>query len=476
MAEIPLEEFEEAGRRALRWVVEYLEHPERYPVVSPLRPGEIRARLPATPPEEPEPLEAILRDFEEVILPGITHWNHPAFFAYFAITGSAPGILGELLSAALNVNGMLWKTSPAATELEEVVLDWLRQLLGLPEGWFGMVNDTASISTFLALAAARETLDLDIREKGMAGRSDLPRLRVYTSQEAHSSVDKAVIALGLGHENLVKIPTDEAFCMIPEALEKAVRKDQERGMRPMAVVATVGTTSSTSIDPVPAIAEIAAAYGLWLHVDAAYGGAAAILPEKREVLAGCERADSLVVNPHKWLFTPIDFSAFYTRRPEALRRAFSLIPEYLRTKEEAVTDFMNYTLQLGRRFRALKFWFVLRRYGRKGLIERIREHIRLAQRFATWVDEAPDFERLAPVPFSTVCFRAHPPGLDDEARLETLNQSLLDRVNATGKVFLSSTRLKGTYTLRLAIGNIRTEEAHVRLAWETLRKTLASLL
>jgi aromatic-L-amino-acid decarboxylase len=314
LGDIAPDEFRRQARRVVQWIADYLEHPERFPVVPQVVPGEIAGTIPTEPPSEPESLDVVLDDFERLIVPGVTHWNHPGFFAYFAISASAPGILAEMLISALNVNAMLWKTSPAATELELRTLDWLRQLLGLDSQWFGLINDTASISTLLALAAAREAKpELAIRERGMAGRSDLPRLRVYTSSHAHSSVDKAAITLGFGHENVVHIATDDAFRMRVDALEAAVRADRAAGYLPLATVATVGTTSTTSIDPVPAIAALCAREGMWLHVDGSYGGVAAVVPEMRDVLAGVERADSLVVNPHKWLFTPIDLSAMFTR-------------------------------------------------------------------------------------------------------------------------------------------------------------------
>ncbi len=475
-SDMPVEEFRRFGHQVVEWIADYLAEIERYPVLARVRPGEIRERLPAHPPVEGEPFEAILRDFERIVLPGITHWNHPGFMAYFAITGSGPGILGELLAAALNVNAMLWKTSPAATELEQVVLDWLRQMLGLPPEFEGIIYDTASISSLCALAAAREAVGLGVREEGLAGRAELPRLRLYTSEEAHSSIEKGAIVLGLGQAGVRKIPTDEAFRMDVKALERAIEEDRAAGWRPFCVVATVGTTSTTSIDPVAEIARVCERSGLWLHVDAAYAGAAAIVPEFRHVLEGCERADSLVVNPHKWLFTPIDLSAFYCRRMDVLRRAFSLVPEYLRTEEDEVRNFMDYGPQLGRRFRALKLWMVIRYFGREGLAARIREHIRLAQHFAAWVDADPDFERLAPTPLSTVCFRARPRGWAlSEAELDRFNEALLEAVNVTGECFLSHTRVRGQLALRLAIGNVRTSERHVRRAWELLRAHAARL-
>ncbi|MDQ7850624.1 MAG: pyridoxal-dependent decarboxylase [Armatimonadota bacterium] len=472
-ADMHPEEFRHFGHRAVDWIADYLAHPERYPVLARTAPGWLRRALPASPPEHGEPMDAILADFERHVVPGLTHWNHPAFFAYFAITGSAPGILGELLAAALNVNAMLWKTSPAATELEEVTLDWLRQLVGLPPQ-FGIIMDTASVASLCAVAAAREAVEeYPVRQEGLAGG---PRLRLYASEQAHSSIEKAAIILGLGQQGVRKIPTDPAFRLDAGALAQAIQEDRAAGWRPFCVVATVGTTSTTSVDPVPAIAETCAREGLWLHVDAAYAGMAAIVPEFRWVLDGCARADSVVINPHKWLFTPIDCSALFCRRPDLLRRAFSLVPEYLRTAEAeqaGVRDFMDYGVQLGRRFRALKLWMVIRYFGREGLVARLRQHIRLGQTFAAWVDAHPDFERMAPAPLSVVCFRARPSDLkgsadEREAYLDALNTALLDAVNATGRAYLSHTRLGGRFTLRLAVGNLRTTETHVRLAWELL--------
>ena len=468
------EEFRRHGHRLVDWIADYLAHPERLPVLAQVTPGQLKAALPDAAPETGEDFDGVLDDWERLVLPGVTHWNHPGFFAYFAITGSGPGILGEMLSQALNVNAMLWRTGPAATELEEVVMGWLRKMMGLPEQFFGVVMDTASVSSLCAIAAAREALNLGLREEGMAGG---PRLRLYTSEQAHSSIEKAAIVLGIGQQGVRKIPADSQFRMDPAALAAAVRQDRAGGWLPFCTVATVGTTSTTSVDPVPAIAEVCAAEKMWLHVDAAYAGAAAVLPEFRHILAGCERADSLVMNPHKWLFTPFDFSALYCRHPETLRAAFSLVPEYLRTPEDArARNFMDYGVQLGRRFRALKFWFVLRYFGQKGLRDRLRHHILLAQQFAVWVDQHPDFERLAPAPFSVVCFRARPAGIaPDHAHLDAFNSALLEAVNASGRVFLSHTKLGGKFTIRLAVGNLRTTEEHVRVAWDLLRSQAAAL-
>jgi aromatic-L-amino-acid decarboxylase len=426
--------FREDGRAAVDWVADYLDRVGELPVLAQVEPGELRARLPASPPERGEPFAAVLRDLDEVLLPAVTHWQHPRFFGYFATTGSEPGILAELLTAGLNQTAFIWRTSPAATELEFLVLDWLAQLIGLPEGWHGHIEDTASISTVAALAAAREAT---------GGRV------VVCSEHAHSSVDKAARLLGLG---LRKTPVDDEFRLRPDALDLDGAA---------AVVATVGTTSTTSVDPVPEVADAAGRAGVWLHVDAAYAGSAAVCPEFRWALEGVERADSLVVNPHKWLFTPVDCSALWTRRPEDLRAAFSLVPEYLRTGDEA-DSLSDYGPALGRRFRALKLWAVLRCYGREGLQERIREAVRLAELFEGWVRDEPGWELCAPRPFSVVCFRRE--GADEE------NEALLGRANATGEIFISHTRLKGRYVLRLAIGSARTTEADVLRAWDVLRR------
>lgn len=482
------EEFRRAMERATSWIIDYFANPERYPVLSKIRPGDITESFPKSPPRTGRPFERILDDFEKKIVPGITHWNHPSFFAYFAITGSTPGILGEYLSAALNVNGMLWRTSPALTELEEVALGYLRDMLGLPATLFGMILDTASTSSLLAVAAARETLtDLNIRERGMAGRTDIPPLVLYTSCESHSSIEKAAIVLGIGQENVRKIPTDERFRMDSLKLERAIEEDIRAGKRPFCAIATIGTTSTTSVDPVPAIASICRRFGLWLHVDAAYAGTAAIVPELRHILDGCELADSLVVNPHKWMVTPIDLSAFYCARPDILKNAFSLVPEYLRTADDAgVTNLMDYGFQLGRRFRALKLWMVINYFGVEGLQSMIRFHLNLARRLETRLNESPFFELMAPAPFSTLCFRLHPvtealSGPDshnlarDDGALDAINEQLLEIINASGRAYLSHTRIRGRFALRCAIGNLRTGEAHIEALWRLLEETARAL-
>jgi len=472
-------EFRRFGHEVIDWVSDYLEHVQERPVLSQIKPGELISELPGEPPAAGEAMEQILRDVDRLITPALTHWNHPSFFAYFATSASAPGILGELFSAAFDVKAMLWRTSPAAIELEQVALDWLRQMMD--SGFDGIIYDTASVSSMHAIAAARESLNARIREDGMSGRTDLPLLRLYVSEQAHSSIEKAALTLGLGQRAVCKVETDAEFRMDASMLRKAIEEDKRAGALPFCVVATIGTTSTSSIDPLPLIADICAEHKIWLHVDAAYAGSAAILPEMRHILAGAERADSLVTNPHKWLFTPFDLSVLYSRRMDILRRAFSLVPEYLRTSEdETVRNGMDYGIQLGRRFRALKLWMIIRYFGHEGLAARIREHCRLAQLFAAWVEECPDWELLAPVPFSLVCFRACPRILgetEDEraARLDALNERLMNSLNTAGEIFFSHTRLHDLFTLRLAIGNIRTTEAHVRRAWELLNEELARL-
>lgn len=458
-------------------MADYLDTVEDRPVFPPIEPGSLRALFPAAPPERPEALDAILDDYRRLIEPNATQWQHPGFLAYFATTASGPGILGEMLTAALGQNAMLWRTSPIGTELEEVVVDWLRQALGLPDGFDGLLTDTASTSSLIALAAAREAAGFDVAAEGLVGRSELPGMRVYASTEAHSSIEKACMTLGLGRGSLVRVAADERFAMRPEALEAAIAADRAVGLRPIAVVATLGTTSSTSVDPVAAIADVAEQEMLWLHVDAAYAGVVAMLPERRAPFAGWERADSIVVNPHKWLFTPLDASLLLTRRMPDLRAAFSLVPEYLRTldRETPVRDYNEYTPQLGRRFRALKIWIQLRWFGLEGLRRRVARHLELAAAFASWVDADPDWERLAPVPFSTVCFRWDPGGRSlEDSELDARNAAIMDAVNRTGEVFLSHTRLAGRFTIRLAIGNLRTEERHIERAWALLREAAAA--
>jgi aromatic-L-amino-acid decarboxylase len=484
----PDPEFRAAFDRVAAWIDDYYRDGRRYPVLSRSRPGDLIAALPREAPADGEPFEAIFADFERYVVPGITHWNHPRFFAYFAISAARVTVLAEALAAALDVNAMLWRTSPAATELEDVTLGWLRAMLGLPDAFHGVVYDTASIGGFTALAAARERLNLDIRARGMAGRNDLPALRVYVTEHTHSHIEKGAIALGVGSDNVVRIPVDDAFAMRADALANAIDADVARGMRPMCAVATVGTTSTTSTDPVAAIRAVTRERGVWLHVDAAYGGPAAILPEFRWLLDPAHDADSIVVNPHKWLFVPVDLSVLYVRDPELLRRTFSLVADYLVTPETDVHNYMDYGLQLGRRFRALKLWFALRTYGVSGMQHKLRTHIALAQELATWIEAEPGWAIMAPHPLSVVCFRYEPhvtltlrqaqgskgaPHSPTAESVDALNLAIMEAVNATGEVFLSSTRLHGRVVLRIAIGNERTTSADVRLAWDLLRREAA---
>jgi aromatic-L-amino-acid decarboxylase len=456
--------------RIADWVADYRETIECRAIVPAAGPGEVTAKVSAAPPDHPESLDAILADLSDVVVPGIVHWSHPAFLGYFGSTSNGPALVGEIAAAALNVSAMTWRTSPAATELETVMLGWIRQMIGLPDAFFGVVYDTASIAIVHALAAAREGTGGDVRARGLAGRGDMPVHRVYASDQAHSSIEKAMIVLGLGEANLVRIPTDAGFRMDVTRLRAAIDADVARGYRPMAVVATVGTTSTASVDPVPEIARLCRAHGAWLHVDAAYGGALGLLPEGRWAMAGVDLADSVVVNPHKWIFVPLDFSALYVRHPEVLRAVFSLTPDYLRgdASRSGGVDYMDYGIQLGRRFRALKAWMVFRAMGRDGIAARIREHCRLARLFAGWVDAEPLFIREAPVPMAVVCFRYDPGGLDG-AGVDRLNEAIVARVNAAGDAYITHTRLRGRTVMRVGLGNVSTTERHVEQVWARVR-------
>lgn len=471
--DMPSGEFREVGKKLIDWSADYLENIEKYPVLPNVNPGDIKSKLPQNPPQQGESFDQIISDLDNIIMPGVTHWQHPNFMAYFASTASGPGILADIISSSLNVNGMVWKSSPSLTELEQTMLIWYRKMLGLPENYMGMIYDTASVSTLHAVACAREYAGVGIRENGMSGA---PKLRLYCTEHAHSSVDKAALMLGFGLDGIKKIPVDENFAMIPSELKKAIDEDRANGIVPCCVVATIGTTSTTAVDPVDEIGKICTQKNIWFHVDCAYAGVTAMLPEMKKYFTGIGNADSMVSNPHKWLFVPIDLSTLYIRKPEILKRAFSLVPEYLKSSEDSlVENYMDYGIQLGRRFRALKLWFVIRYFGVEGLQERIREHIRIAQQFAKWVDEDESFERMAPVPFSTVCFRAKPK-VFAEAKLNELNERLLNALNATGKIFLVHTKLNGVFTIRLVISGIRQEERHVEEAWKLLNETLAMLL
>ncbi len=478
LGDMPVEEFRILANNFTDWVCSYFSNIESYPVLSSCKPGDIKKSLPDNVPVKGNNLNNALKEFDKIIVPGLTHWNHPNFNAYFSNTGSGPALLGDILSAAVNINAMLWKTSPSATELEERMIDWMKELLGVPEYFFGMIVDTASSATFTAIVAARENVEgLNIRVKGFYGNGNSNPLILYCSNQAHSSIDKGASAAGIGLENVKKIPSDENYSLIPDELERMIQHDIESGSIPFCVVSTIGTTSTTSIDPVKEIGEICSKYNIWHHVDAAYAGSATVLPEYKYLMEGFDKVDSYITNPHKWLFTPIDTSLVFFKDPEHVKEAFSLVPEYLRTAESSeTTDYMNYGIQLGRRFRSLKLWFVLQYYGQDGLINRLRDHIRIARLFETFIVENPDFELLAPVPFSVICFRYNPGGsLKDENKLEELNSKLMEDINSTGKLYLSHTKLNEKYTIRFAIGNIRTNEEHIRKSWNLIKETAAKL-
>ena len=477
LGDMDVADFRDGAHQVADLVADYLERLESYAVLPRIAPGDVRAQLPAEPPAEPEPLEAILDDYRRLIEPHVTHWQHPGFMAYFPSVASGPGIFGEWLAAGLNSNVMFWRNAPAATELEQLVVDWLRRMLALPAEFDGMLTDTASMSSLLALVAAREAAPgVAAREHGLAGRPQLKRLRVYASSEAHASIDKAAIVIGVGREGVRRVEVDNQFRMIPAALGAAIVEDREAGWQPFCVVATLGTTASSSVDPVAAIADVCGREALWLHVDAAYAGAAALVPELRGVFEGWERADTIVFNPHKWMFTPFDASLLLFRDGSRFRDAFSLAPEYLRTSVgEEARNFYDYGVQLGRRFRALKLWMQIRYFGVNGIAARIREHGRMARELATWIEAEPDWELLAPVPFATICFRHVPRGCGDEAEIDRHNERLLDAVNRGGRAFLSHAKLDRRFALRVVIGNPRQTMRHVEAVWLLLREAAATV-
>lgn len=490
LGDLSPDEFRRRGHEAVDWVADFLERSRDLPVLSRSAPGDLLGKVPAEGPDRPVEWDSLLRDLNEVVLPGMTHWNHPRFFAYFSISASAPGILGKLIASVLNPNGMLWRTSPAATELEQRVVEWIARWVGLPPHTFGIINDTASVSSLVAIAAARQAVPGYRRDAGAESFPAPPR--IYVSEHAHSSIEKAAIILGLGQRAVVQIPTRADYSLDPDALRDAVGADRDAGRLPFCTVATIGTTSTTAVDPVRELADLCADEGMWLHVDAAYAGPAAMLSELRPLFEGWERADSIVLNPHKWLFTPLCSSLLYTRHPETLREAFSLVPEYLRSDVgttpqdtgEAPPDFMNYGVQLGRPFRALPLWFVLSTFGREGIEARLRDQIAMAAELAARIDAHPDFERLAPTPFSTICFR-HRPGAGprtgngtDLPEVEVdewsdVNEEIMRRVNASGRAFLSHTRLRGRFALRFAIGNIRTTRDDLDITWTEIEHDAA---
>src|SRR5436189_2674457 len=483
LGDTPREEFRKQLHELADWVADFRENIESLRVAPGEKPGAIRARLPAQGPEEGESFEKILGDVDRLIVPGMVHWSHPMFLGYFGWTATAPGILGEIISAPLNVNAMTWRTCPAATELETVVIDWLRQWLGLPDEFGGVVYDTASVGIMHALAVAREEAAPSTRKLGLINR-DLLRFRIYTSDEAHSAAEKAAITLGIGEENVRRVPTDSDFRMDVNALGETIARDVRHNFKPLAVIATVGTTSSASVDPVPEIAKICREQKMWLHIDGAYGGAFAMVPEYKWASKGGEMADSIVINPHKTLFVPLDFSVLYVRDAERLRRVFTLVPEVLRGDTvEGEKNYMDYGIQLGRRFRALKAWVIWRSLGREGIVARLREQIRLANLLAGWIKSDDRFDLAAPVSMGVICFRFVGPvaGIVDPGpgsptpattdNIDKLNSEIVEQINASGRVYLTQTKLRGQTVMRIGLGNVLTTEDHLRKAWEIIRET-----
>jgi aromatic-L-amino-acid/L-tryptophan decarboxylase len=468
------DEFRSHAHQLVDWMADYFRDVAQLPVTPSVKPGDIRRQVPNAPPEQGEPFEQMFRDFTEIVLPGMTHWNHPGWFAYFPGNNSPPSVLAEMLTATLGAQCMSWATSPAATELEQVTMEWLRRMLGLPSGFVGVIQDTASTATLVALLSARErATEHRAGLEGLAGSA--ARHTVYASAEAHSSVDKGVKLAGYGLKQLRHVPTDEHYAMQPEALDRLIAADLEAGLVPACVVATIGTTSSTAIDPLPQIAEICRRRGVWLHVDAAFAGTAALVPELRPLFDGIEHADSFVFNPHKWMLVNFDCSAYFVRDRETLLRTFQITPEYLRTPQDAeVVNYRDWGIQLGRRFRALKLWFVIRSYGVEGLREVVRKHVALGRELAGWIEETAGFELMAPVPFGLVCFRYRPQGAAAGA-LNDLNRKLLARVNGTHRVHLTHTELGGRYVIRMAVGQRQTEREHVVEAWGLIRETAERL-
>jgi aromatic-L-amino-acid decarboxylase len=488
LGDTPPEEFRRQLHQLADWIADHRKNIETLPVAPNAKPGAILAALPSHAPEEGERFEQILADVDRLIVPGMVHWAHPMFLGYFGWTTTAPGILGEIITAPLNVNAMTWRTSPAATELETLVINWLREWLHVPKSFEGVVYDTASVGVMHALAVAREEAAPSVRQRGLVG-AGAPIFRIYASEQAHSSAEKAAIALGLGEENVRRVATDSAFRMDPQALRAMIAQDRQANFKPLAVIATVGTTSTASVDPVPEIARICREHKMWLHIDGAYGGGVALLPEFEWVTAGWSEADSIVINPHKMLFVPLDFSLLYVRDLERLRRVFTLVPEYLRGDTvEAQKNYMDYGIQLGRRVRALKAWVVFRTFGRVGMISRIREHVRLAKLLADWVKIDNRFEVAAPVSIGVVCFRftGAVAGVVDAgpgstipataSQIDKLNGEIVERINASGRAYLTQTKLNGRTVMRVGLGNVLTTEQHLRKAWELIQQTAADIL
>jgi aromatic-L-amino-acid decarboxylase len=470
------DEFRRHAHQLVDWMADYFENAGDLPITSEVKPGQVRSRLPRAAPEQGEAFERLFADFQDIILPGMTLWNHPGWFAYFPGNTSPPSVLAEMLTATLNAQCMSWATSPAATELEQVVMEWLRQMVGLPPGFVGSIQDTASTATLVALLSARERASgFATGARGMARTS--ARLTVYASTEAHSSVDKAVKLAGYGLDQLRRIPVQQEYAMRPEALAEAIAGDVADGCVPACVVATVGSTSSTAVDPLPAIADVCRRYGAWLHVDAAYAGTAAIVPELRHLFSGMEHADSVVLNPHKWMLVNLHCTAYFVRDQETLLRTFQATPEYLRTSNDAeVTNFRDWGIQLGRRFRALKLWFVLRSYGVEALRDVVRAHVGLARELASWIEASDKFELMAPVPFGLVCFRYRPIGVAEGPEIDRINEALLRRVNSSRRIYLTHTQLGGRYAIRLVVGQRQTERSHVEEAWRLIRESAEQLV
>lgn len=468
------ERFRQEAHSLVDWIADYYTGIEQYPVKSAVKPGFVFSQIPVDPPVEPEDMGLIFNDFEKIIVPGMTHWQSPGFFAYFTSNASFPSLLAEMLTSALGAQCMKWETSPAATELEEAVMKWLKKMTGLPDSFEGVIQDSASTATLCAILTAREKLtDYAINNLGFA-ETDV--LRVYCSSEAHSSVEKAVKIAGIGKNNLVKIGLDGKLRMIPALLEEAILEDIGLGRKPLCVVAAMGTTGTTAVDPLDEIARLCARYHIWLHVDAAFAGSALILPEYRWMLHGIEQADSFVFNPHKWLFTNFDCSAYFVKDSEALINTFKLVPEYLKTQiPEHVNDYSNWGIQLGRRFRALKLWYVIRSFGISGLQNLLRKHITLANELKGWIQQHNQFELMAPVQFNLVCFRYHPDGIEDTEKLNALNEKLLMELNATGRMYITHTKLNGNYILRMVTGQTQVELRHIVQAWQLILEKAAIL-
>ncbi|MBN1158167.1 MAG: aspartate aminotransferase family protein [Bacteroidales bacterium] len=463
------EEFRKYGHEFIDWMANYYASVEQYPVKSKVKPKDIYNKLPDSPPEEGESMEAIFEDFKKIILPGITHWQSPNWFGYFPANTSYPSILAEMLTATLSAQCMIWDTSPAATELEEKVMNWLKQMMGLPGNWDGVIQDTASTATLCSILTARERASQYRINK--TGLQKSPAYRIYASEETHSSIDKAVRIAGLGIDNLVKVGVDNNNAIIPDLLQKAIEADIRKGMTPLCIIGTIGTTGTLAIDPILELGKIAEKYNCWFHVDAAHAGSAMILPEYRWMINGIEYADSYVFNPHKWLFTNFDLSAYFVKDKDALIRTFSILPEYLKTKSgDQVKNYRDWGIQLGRRFRALKLWFVIRNFGLEGLRNTLRNQINWIQKVAKAMEHHPEFEIMAPVQLNMICFRYHPAGIEDEEQLNGLNESLLDLLNRNGKMFLTHTKIKGKYTIRFVAGQTYLEERHVAEAWEYIQK------